>query len=235
MYNDQFVIVTMTSWKGRIDNVTKVLDTIADGTVLPDIVEINLSQEEFPNFEKDLPQELNDYSRLLTKIFWTGPNVKVFKKLIPTIRRHYNDIHSCVIITIDDDVIYEKDFLEKLLKASEENPDAIIANGFCHGFYRSQQCVNGAGTLYKPHFFNEFLWKGMIKQVVDTNEDDWWYSFNLWLFGTRQVKYVPTKLTFFNEVGGHQYNTAKTQAFLNGYHGWLMTDDNFNKIYNREY
>lgn len=228
------VIVCMTSWKGRIDNVVKVLDSIAENDMLPDMVEINLSQEEFPNMEADLPAELVNYSKLLTKIVWVGANIKVFKKLIPTVKRHFHE-KDLKIITIDDDVIYEKDFIRKLVTASEENPDAIIANGFCHGFYRQQQCVNGAGTLYKPRFFNEFLWKGMVKQVVDTNEDDWWYSFNLWLFGTRQVKYVPTKLTFFNEVGGHQYDTAKTQAFLNGYHGWLMTDDNFNKIYNRVY
>lgn len=213
------IYITLTSWKGRIKNIITVLDSIAANNVAVE-VELNLSEEEFTNKEKDLPEDLLNYSKLPLKIFWVGRNTKSFKKLIPTMMRHYNE--NCFIITVDDDVIYENDFIEKFVKAAQENPEAIISNNMCRGCYQSQQCVNGALTLYRPKFFTPFLWEGLIQVVVDTNEDDWWYSFNLWLFGQRQIKYIPTQLTFFNEVGEHQYQQNNTQQVLVNYWRWLI-------------
>lgn len=222
------IIISMTSWKGRIKNVTRTLDTIWNNTVKPRIINLNLSEEEFPQKEAELPAELLEWQEKhihkaghkVLEIHWVGPNTKSFKKLIPTVRRYFsNDV---VIITIDDDVLYENDFIEKFVKAAEEHPDTVISNNMCRGCWFNQQCVNGAATLYRPKFFNAFLWEGLIQVVVDTNEDDWWYSFNLWLFGSRQVIYIPTKLVFFNEVAEHQYEQKNTQQVLMNYWRWLI-------------
>lgn len=53
------IIVAFTSWKKRIDNVAKVALNIINQTIKPDLIELNLSIEEFPNREADLPKELN--------------------------------------------------------------------------------------------------------------------------------------------------------------------------------
>ena len=53
------LIVTMTSWHKRIGNVKRVLETILAQTVLPDKIILNLCTEDFPQMEKDLPDELN--------------------------------------------------------------------------------------------------------------------------------------------------------------------------------
>ena len=228
MMSDTEVIISMTSWKGRIKNVTRTLDSIWDNTIKPRIINLNLSEEEFPQKEAELPAELLEWQEKhihkaghkVLEIHWVGPNTKSFKKLIPTVRRYFS--YDVVIITIDDDVLYEKDFIEKFVKAAEEHPDAVISNNMCRGCWFNQQCVNGAATLYRPKFFNTFLWDGLTQVVVDTNEDDWWYSFNLWLFGSRQVIYIPTKLAFFNEVDEHQYEQKNTQAVLMNYWRWLI-------------
>lgn len=214
------IILSMTSWTGRINNITRVLDSIANNTIKPDSVEINLSEEEFINKEKDLPTDLLNYDKLTLSINWVGKNTKSFKKLIPTVKKYYNE--DCVIITVDDDVVYEPDFIEKFITVSNANPNCIISNNMCRGVFMSQQCVNGAGTLYKPHFFNNFLWDGLVQQVIDTNEDDWWYSFNLWAFGQRNVIYIPTRLKFFNEVNEHQYESKNTYNILMNYWRWLI-------------
>lgn len=209
------LIITMTSWKARINNVTKVLDSIAANTLQPDIVELNLSSEEFPNNEKDLPEELVNYKKINLKIYWTKINTKAFKKLIPSIIRHQEE--DCMIVTIDDDVIYPDYFLQDFVLAANANPESIISNNMCRGTFFNQQCVNGAATLYRPKFFTSFLWEGLIKQVIETNEDDQWYTFCIWLFGQRPVKYIPLKMLFFNEVGEHQYTNGNARNILLNY------------------
>lgn len=205
----------MTSWKARINNVTKVLDSIAANTLQPDVVELNLSIEEFPNKETDLPEELVNYKKINLKICWTKTNIKAFKKLIPSIIRHQEE--DCMIVTIDDDVIYPDYFLQDFVLAANANPESIISNNMCRGTFFSQQCVNGAATLYRPKFFTPFLWEGLIKQVIETNEDDQWYTFCIWLFGQRPVKYIPLKMLFFNEVGEHQYTNGGARNILINY------------------
>lgn len=52
----------MTSWSKRIGNCVKVIQSVLDNTVKPDIVFLNLSLEEFPNRLKDLPKDLVELS-----------------------------------------------------------------------------------------------------------------------------------------------------------------------------
>ena len=219
-------IVTMTSWKGRILNVPKVLDSIAAQTEIPVKIELNLSEEEFPGREKDLPDGVTYWSskgkvwggsiyapEIKLEIHWVERNTKSFKKLIPTIQRHFTE-RERPILTIDDDVIYPPFFIRDFLRASEEYPDHIISNNFCRGMYSGQQCVNGAGTLYKPKFFTPFLWEELTDDVIATNADDWWYSFCLWITGVRPIRYIPIKMEFFNEVSPNENSEIDPRVVL---------------------
>lgn len=201
------IIVSMTSWKERINNVVPVLNSLTDNNISPFVVELNLSEEEFPGKENDLPKELVSWKWSLPcialSINWVGRNTKAFKKLIPTVKKYYGK--DVKIITVDDDVIYPKGFLDTMSSAAEANPDHIISNNFCRGVYQGQQCVNGAGTLYRPSFFTPFLWEELTDDIIATNADDWWYSFCLWITGIRPVKYIPQKLQFFNEVNPNEH------------------------------
>ena len=49
------IVVTMTSWKKRIDYVSISILSLLKQTVKPRSIELNLSEEEFPNKENDLP------------------------------------------------------------------------------------------------------------------------------------------------------------------------------------
>ena len=55
MFNNHRVVVTMTSWTKRVGNCVKVIQSVLDNTMKPDLVFLNLSLEEFPNRNKDLP------------------------------------------------------------------------------------------------------------------------------------------------------------------------------------
>lgn len=107
------IVVTMTSWKKRIDYVAKsIYRFLSSTTIKPDIFYLWLAEEEFPNKEDDLPEDL-----LLTcegldvRICWTKENEYCFKRwrVYP---KHMNDM----VMSIDDDQIYDPCILEKALK-----------------------------------------------------------------------------------------------------------------------
>ena len=52
------IVVCMTSWIKRINNVKPVVENVMKNTVQPDRLYLNLSVEEFPNKEFDLPKNL---------------------------------------------------------------------------------------------------------------------------------------------------------------------------------
>ena len=60
----EHILVSMTSWYRRINNVKRVLDTLLIQTIRPYKIILNLCTEDFPNMEEDLPEDLLtlDYS-----------------------------------------------------------------------------------------------------------------------------------------------------------------------------
>ena len=98
------IVVTMTSWVKRIENVKSVVESIMNNTVKPDRVYLNLSKTEFDGIE--LPKSLVDYfnsdERLV--INWVdGENTKSMKKVFPILKELNDDD---IIIDADDDILY---------------------------------------------------------------------------------------------------------------------------------
>ena len=98
------LVVTMTSWVKRIENVKSVVESIMNNTVKPDRVYLNLSKTEFDGIE--LPKSLVDYfnsdERLV--INWVdGENTKSMKKVFPILKELNDDD---IIIDADDDILY---------------------------------------------------------------------------------------------------------------------------------
>ena len=113
------LIITLTSWKGRINFIHKNLEKILYNKIKPKKLILNLSREEFPKKNLELPIEilnlLERYNNF--EIFWIDKNNNVLKKLIPTLNRFKRDI----IITVDDDILYPNDIFENMLKCYKFN------------------------------------------------------------------------------------------------------------------
>lgn len=210
------IVVTMTSWKKRIEYVSISILSLLKQTVKPRSIELNLSEEEFPNKENDLPKDLVELTKIYPiNINWVGTNVKSFKKLIPTLKKYWNE-KDLYIFTADDDVVYEYNMLEKFLVISEKLPEACICFGKFSGALCDQPVVNGGATLYKVHYFTENVWTQLNETIINTNEDDWWYAYNFLRTGKRSIVYTGDELTFFNQIAGHGYNTNEThKMYLN--------------------
>jgi hypothetical protein len=180
------IIVSLTSWPQRIDTAIYTIKSILAGTVLPAKIVLNLCEEEFKGIE--LPEFVNNTERL--EINWVkGPNTKAFKKLLPTIEKYPDDI----IITVDDDISYPPYFVEKMLDTYFEDPSRPVT--VHHYIYNNVLIPWGGGTLYKKEFligYEEML----TNDIIETNEDDWFYAFVLLRNG---IKYrVAGKGIYYN-------------------------------------
>ena len=59
MWKDKKVIITMTSWTGRINYAKDTIASCLNQTILPDKIYLNLSIKEFEKI--DLPKDLLDF------------------------------------------------------------------------------------------------------------------------------------------------------------------------------
>ena len=84
------IILTMTSWKRRISKCHKSIERLLKNTIKPYKLILNLSKEEFPKKEKQLPKTLLNLKKKYKnfKINWVYKNNNVFKKLIPTLYKY---------------------------------------------------------------------------------------------------------------------------------------------------
>ena len=157
VYYHENIYVTLTSWKGRINFIHKGLESLLKNTIKPKKIILNLSIEEFPYKNMELPKEiiflLKKYRNF--EIFWVKKNNNVFKKLIPTISRFKRGL----IISVDDDILYPNDLFKNMLKCYNKmggkNPISFGKNGsdwningtIIHSHY-------GAGSIIKYKYFN---------------------------------------------------------------------------------
>jgi hypothetical protein len=117
------LIVSLTSFPQRITEVKYAVYSLLDQTVRPEKIVLWLAENQFPNKEKDLPDELLAFKRYDFDISWCE-DLRSYKKLIPGIERFPDHF----IATADDDIYYDRTWLEKLWKSHLEHPGCVI----CH-------------------------------------------------------------------------------------------------------
>ena len=120
----QQVIVSMTSFPAAIPYAVQAIQSILNGTVLPDKVVLYLTFAQFG--ENGLPQKLlalADKSPLF-EIRNYDRDIRSYRKLIPALQ----DFPDAVIVTVDDDVHYHKHMLRDLLRLHEQMPEAVLAH-----------------------------------------------------------------------------------------------------------
>ena len=176
------IVVTLTSWTKRINNVKKVVESIMDNTVQPDRVYLNLSQTEFNGIPlpKDLVDYFNSDKRLI--INWVhGPNTKAMKKIFPILKYLQDDD---IIIDADDDILFPKDLIESRLNDFKKHDGKYCISSNTHrsvGFNGKMKVVS-AMSLFQKKMFNKWE-KLYTPAIIATNNDDRTYLTILWLNG----------------------------------------------------
>ncbi len=199
------VIVSLTSWEKRINNVATVIRSILSNTRRPDLVVLNLSAQEFPGREKDLPEDIIDLvGDHNIEILWEDGNTKVFKKFIPTINKYPDD----VVIAIDDDFIYPSDFIASFMDMHAKYPENILSGNNFTVCGVQGHC--GCASLVKKEYFGKYIDRLMDASVVQLKMDDIFYVFCATLNGT-SYRYVGklfyTNMKQINPVDGISDNS----------------------------
>lgn len=183
------LIVSLTTYPKRIKTVEKTINTILRQTIKPDKIILWLAKEQFPNGKNDLPKELLDLENLGLTIDWCE-DLKSYKKLIPTLRKYPN----AIIVTADDDIYYEEDWLESLYNAYlEDNNNVYVRRAIRVKFENNKlirlsdreinyynytepsmlnQLVGCGGCLYPPNsFYQDIFCIDKFKSLIPTHDD----------------------------------------------------------------
>lgn len=189
------VIVSLTTYPARIKTINQTIKTIIDQTYPYKLLVLWLAPSQFPNKEKDLPTELIEMVKRKTiQVCWYQ-DIRSYKKLIPTLKKYPND----AIVTIDDDLLYPKDLLQRLVNAYYSSPKmihtlrahGIIINSLFEFLpYRSWKnplnesapsyfnfLTGGAGCLYPPNTLSKIVFKErQIKGLCPLADDIWFWA-----------------------------------------------------------
>lgn len=184
------IVVSLTSYKKRFDTLDICLKSIFLQTMLPDRLILYLSENESYT---DLPQKIRNLQNYGLEIKFVKGDLRPHKKYYYAMKEFPEDI----VITIDDDVIYDKNLIRDLWESHLKFKDCIIATrahqmtfdekGKLQSYKkwnllstledtpRMDLVATGVGgVLYPPHLLNELLLNDMKKISEYIDVDDLW-------------------------------------------------------------
>jgi len=206
---EKLIIVSLTSIPSRIHAVPFVVDALLNQTLPPDKIILYLNQEEF--LAEKLPKNLILQQQLGLEIVYCD-NLKSHKKYFYVMQTYPEDI----VITVDDDLKYSVDLVEKLYTSYLAHNHAVSAmrahiitfddNNKLNPFDKwpviddeimvgkesmSLLATTGAGTLFPPYCLHrETFNKQNIKRTC-LEADDLWLKAMSVLQGTPVVLAAP--------------------------------------------
>ena len=194
------IFVSVTSIFSNQDILLETLKSISAQTLLPTKCFIYLSSDPsiFDNGFVDniiTNIDLKDYI-LNNKIFelnWVK-DIGPYTKLLPILKDKWND--DCLIITIDDDTVYDTNLIKNLVNDFNKYKCMINYRGFTFKFdklndityenrtYRKLDLYNFAtgkgGILYHPSFFHateDLIFNEELYNKYCDKTDDIWFNF----------------------------------------------------------
>lgn len=119
---EERVIVSLTSFPARIHKVYYAIKSLMLQTYKADEIILWLSESQFP--ERKLPENFKYLTDRGLTIRWCD-DLRSHKKYFYVLQEQKDNE---VVITYDDDIIYEADSIEKLMVSHKQYPDCIICN-----------------------------------------------------------------------------------------------------------
>lgn len=239
---DYPVIVSLTSYGKKIQEVCLAIESLMQQTVKPNKIVLCLSED----FKGKLPVIIQRQQKRGLEVLFCN-DVRSYTKLVPTLNKYPRS----VIVTADDDIIYPMDFLEYLLSAYKNNPSKIY---FYYGHtilmdkegnpapYKQwmQSPAKGSsifnlptgvdGILYPPYCFHEDVCREEIFLDLCPYADDLWFKCMSLLKGVEcecVERVEDVKSDFIHLDAADRYSLATIN------NGQNMNDLQFEKLFHK--
>jgi hypothetical protein len=209
--NNQLV-VSLTTFPVRINNVWLVIESLLSQTRKPDKILLWLYKGEFSG-ENCIPKSLRNLKNRGLEIRFCEENLMPHKKYFYTMQ----EFPDSTIITVDDDMIYPPNLIEKLLLANSKYSKEIICsitrrinvqNGkigpyltweyeFSNSLPSKKILImGGGGTLFPPKSLHKDLFNIEVLKEKALQADDLWLKVMSTKAGTKVVSIAGEFPTF---------------------------------------
>lgn len=188
------IIISLTSFPQRMYEIHYTLYSLLTQSAKPSKVILWLAKDQFPNGEKDIPQSVLKLKDNGLSIEWCN-NIYSYKKLIPALKTYQDKI----IVTADDDIYYEKDWLEKLIDGHNEHKNCIICHRAHHIKLHNNEIApykkwtkkikggkqpsflnfqtGAGGVLYPPKtLYKDFADEKLFMELAPKGDDIWFWA-----------------------------------------------------------
>ena len=190
------LIVSVTSFPERIPEIIPVLESIFQQTKQADLILLYLAREQFPKGEEELPEKLRKLISDGSIVLKWCDDLMPHKKYFYAMQEYPDDI----IVTIDDDLLYDPKMLELLYQSYLRYPEAISAMRahimgvtstgkimpyevwvkeyaqYTHKLSMWLFVTTGAGTLFPPSWRPRMLFDKEAVLKTCLRADDLWVN-----------------------------------------------------------
>ena len=212
------VIVSLTSFPARLDTLDICIKSLFAQSVKPDKIVLYLGKE---CDDVPLPGRLTVLEKYGLEIKKGYADIRPHKKYLFAMQEYPEDI----IITVDDDLMYDRNMIKSLLESYKRNPSAVSARrvhritssgGDLEPYDKFDKCwtkmtepshillsTNGAGTLFPPGCLPEEAFDIDTIKKLCLDADDIWIKFMLIKKGV-PVVWVKSHQSMPPEIPGTQ-------------------------------
>lgn len=200
------LIISMTTIPSRLINIDSTLVSILGQSVSPDEIVISLPLESKREAQEGDPYKIPDF---IEKLSENNKNIKItvlrcekdygpLTKLLPCLKRekdkHLPRTEEALILTIDDDKIYDKNMIKYMIEGWRRSPKCVIAR---KGSVLKK--INKGSQAYRQ---NKAMWDkrdGIVENLVIGYRIKQDTPISV-VFGTSGVLYRPSqfKMDFFD-------------------------------------
>lgn len=237
------IIVSLTSFPARMDEVPAAIGSMLRQTVKPDRIILHLTKSQFEG--KELPDKIKALmEKSGLEVVFCEENLKPHTKYLYAIQAN----PDAIVITVDDDIIYRPTLIEELYASYKRFPDCVSClrahkmrfskegelfpyNDWimeCHydiDVPSHQLLATGVGgVLYPPHCLPKETFDKETIQKTCLNADDLWLKVMEIRKGTKVVLCADSQLP--QEI----LEGAQTVSLLSGNVVGGRNDDQMKKI-----
>ena len=197
----EHIVISLTSYGRRVNNVLPVvIYSLLCQTLKPDVIVLWLDK----SWNNDnLPFSLKKLMKHGLTVKFCD-DIRSYKKLIPSLEEYPESI----IITVDDDVYYRKNLVERLIECHNQNPGKVICNDAHFPTFSDDGTLNsynywnhdidnkdnilvfpvGVGAcLYKREYLHDDVLDKSKFMMLSPDADDIWFYFMAYIKGTGHI------------------------------------------------